>query len=102
MTFIASLKNGSYTAQMARARNLSTVSLGEIEFTWNGRQYVSGVLTDIPAEAQGQPQIAIAAMGTASSLPAIDPILLSLEAQEATIEGEIKAEKAKTTTKKGK
>lgn len=102
MTFIASLKNGSYTAQMARARNLTVVSLAGLDFTWNGRQYQTGILADIPDAAHDQPQIVIAAMGTAASLPAIDPILLGLEDQEANIEGEIKAEKAKTATKKAK
>jgi len=100
MTFIASLKNGSYMAQMARARSLPTVSLAGLEFTWNGRQYTTGILTDVSAEVQDQPQIQVTAMSSAPpstpSLPAPDPVLVALEAQETSIETEIKAEKAKT------
>jgi len=91
MNFIASLKSGSYTAQMARARSLPTVSLAGLEFTWNGRAYQTGILTDIPPEAQDAPQIVFAAIGTPP-----DPVLVALEAQEVVIEAAIKAEKAKT------
>ena len=90
MTFIASLKNGSYTAQMARARSLSMVSLAGLDFTWNGRQYQTGILTDISQEVQETPQIVVASMGITP-----DPVLLGLEAQEAVIETKIKAEQAK-------
>ena len=92
MNFIAALRNGSYTAQMARARNLALVSLAGLEFTWNGRQYQTGILPDISQEVQDSPQITISAFGTA---PVIDPVLAELEAEDATIQGEIKAEKAK-------
>jgi len=98
MNFIASLRSGSYTAQMARARSLSTVPLAGLEFTWNGRQYQSGILTDISQEVQDSPQISVAAFGTVPT-PLVDPVLAALEAQDATILGEIKAEKAKTAAK---
>ena len=98
MNFIASLKSGSYTAQMARARSLSMVPLAGLEFTWNGRQYVTGILTDVPVAAQESPQITLSGMAAAPpSTPSLpDPALVKLEGEEAAIEAAIKAEKAKT------
>jgi len=101
MNFIASLKSGSYTAQMARARSLPFVALAGLEFTWNGRVYQTGILTDVPEAAQDSPQITLAGVAVAPTAPSLpDPILGALEAQEVVLEAEIVAEKVKTAPAK--
>lgn len=75
MNFIATLYAGMPAALMGRARSLPQVSLAGLTFAWNGRQYSTGLLTDIPSGAQNDPNIQVATVGVApvEALAALTP-----------------------------